>query len=92
MPDVVLINAKDSITGMPIALVWRQDASTKDWYNFYVVAPGKRYKRAWSTPQRKYYGGWNGERVARVADMALLYQRHPQIYNWMVSVLKEIAA
>ena len=53
----------------------------KGWSNFALVAP------AGETQKRKYYGGWNGERLARNRDMDILSEHLPHIYEWLVKIL-----
>jgi hypothetical protein len=52
--------------------------STGGWHNFVLVAPESE------TRKRKYYGGWNGERLAQSYDMDILLEHVPSIYRWLV--------
>lgn len=91
MPDKTLTENTGLVQGSAVQFVWREDRSTAEWYTFYVVAPGvNRGKiKRWD---RKYHGGWNGERLARNTDTQVLKERHPQVYNWLLGVLKDLAS
>lgn len=95
MPDKMLAQNDKLIPDRLVQFVWREDRSTVEWYTFYVVAPKwKHVGRGQKAPSldRKYNGGWNGERIARGTDMRLLRERYPQVYKWMLGVLKDVAA
>lgn len=94
MPDTVLAQSVDLIPDRLVRFVWRPERSTGQWYAFYIIAPGKKRLRGAQKPaaDRKYHGGWNGERVARHTDMVALRKQHPQVYQWMLGVLKDVAA
>jgi hypothetical protein len=56
------------------------------WVNFALVAPASE------TRKRKYYGGWNGLRLAHSTDMGILQKHRPEIYAWLEAWLREYEA
>ena len=57
-------------------LLWsRSDFGGGGWHSFVVTAPEYRPRK-----RNVFYGAWNGERLCRCADLAVLAQRHPDIY------------
>jgi hypothetical protein len=88
MADRVLAENTELIPRRTVKFVWCEDRSTASWYAFYVLAPGKNRGK----PDRKYHGGWNGERLARNIGTQALQERHPQVYEWMLGVLKDVAS
>lgn len=97
MPDTVLARSADLIPDRIVKFVWRQERSTVEWYTFYIVAPGERRGRRGKGirmlgADRKYHGGWNGERLSGNVDTLALKKRHPLVYKWMLGVLKDVAS
>ena len=86
MADRILAENTELIPGKTVKFVWREDRSTESWYSFYVVAPGKGHRYV------NYHGGWNGERLARHSGTQSLQERHPQVYKWLLGVLKDVAS
>ena len=52
-----------------------------DWRRFVVVSLRR------STRKSKFRGAWNGKYLSRTRDMAILLERHPEIYAWVASIV-----
>ena len=52
------------------------------WHNF-VLRHNDEHFRKFS-----YWGAWDGRRLARVKDLALLRQSFPQVYAWLEAVCR----
>jgi hypothetical protein len=53
-----------------------------DWDNFKL----ENHRRA---KKRNYWFGWNGHRLSRCRDMALLREYEPDVYSWLLEALRE---
>lgn len=61
--------------------LWRRDTTgTADWDALVL-------ERACRARKRKWYLGWNGERLARNADTAHLHGNHAEILEWVRDTL-----
>lgn len=59
-------------------------AAADGWRSLKLVLNGKSKKRTW-------WLGWNGDRLSRNADTRLLATDHPQIHEWVISILSGAA-
>ena len=60
-----------------------RDRYGRGWVNLKLTATG-------STPTRKrnWYMGWNGERLSRSSDTAALATHLPDVFSWVMQVLR----
>ena len=58
------------------------DRDESDWISLILIGPGSRNKT------KKYWLGWNGERLSHSTDAGLLHKRHPEIENWVIGLLQ----
>jgi hypothetical protein len=58
-------------------LFHRPDADSDGWHSFVLRHYDGRFRKY------SYWGGWNGERVARNTDMGRLNRRFPEIMQWV---------
>jgi hypothetical protein len=63
-------------------LVERTERSAGGWLSLHLSRKGRVKKRSW-------WLGWNGERLARNADTALLAEHEPERLRWLEQTLKE---
>ena len=89
------IEIAENLTLVPnfrIRVLYRPDSSTDEWRNIVVHAPGAKFesghkRRGAPKFTRKYYCGWNGERLSG-SDVKILRQRYPEILTWLESILQ----
>jgi hypothetical protein len=63
-------------------VLFERDDGTPPWRNFKLVrAEG---------PKRNWWLGWNGQRLADGRDRLKLTEHHPEIEQWLMSVLRTI--
>jgi hypothetical protein len=60
----------------------RPHASRPGWINLKLVATGQNRRK------RNWWFGWNGERLAQGKDTKLLQEYQPEIFQWVVNILK----
>jgi hypothetical protein len=49
------------------------------WHSFVLVAPATEQRK------RKYWGGYNGDRLARSRDMGILFKYNPDVGDWLAA-------
>src|SRR5262245_32351441 len=62
----------------------RAKVSGGGWFGFVLVAPPSELLK------RKYFGGWNGERLSRSHDMGTLAKHKPPTYAWLTAVCPRV--
>lgn len=71
-------------------------AETRGWVLFKIEVNGEwlAVKLVSKVIQAKgnYWLGWNGDRLACNRDAAILNTCHPDVYDWVVSILELMAA
>jgi hypothetical protein len=57
----------------------------EEWLNLKLELrkPGRKGRRE----KRNWWLGWNGKRLARSSDAALLEKHEPEIYQWVIETL-----
>jgi hypothetical protein len=68
------------IAQIPGWSLYDRDAGSNGWTSLKLEAPGRRPKRSW-------WLGFNGGRLARNHDAALLERHQPDIYAWVLRTL-----
>jgi hypothetical protein len=63
-------------------LFLRPDSSRNGWLSLKLSANRRDHGR-----KRNWWLGWNGQRLARNHDAALLFAHHLEIYLWLLEVL-----
>ena len=56
--------------------LYHRDAKNLPWRSLVLLAPPDHRKR-------RYYLGWNGERIGGASDPKDLRKRHPEILTWV---------
>jgi hypothetical protein len=80
----------------PIASAWKfvarhrnddwtlyQQSRADGWTNFVLRHEDERFRKY------SYWGGWNGQRIARNTDMTRLAEQHPEIYRWLEATCRQ---
>lgn len=62
---------KRPVITFPEAKVYAVNKTPQRWANFLVLIADEQMRK------RRYYLGWNGERLAETADLAMIDERHP---------------
>jgi hypothetical protein len=60
----------------------RPRADGNGWYSFVLRHDDQRFRKY------HYWGGWDGQRIARNRHMGQLANKHPEIYRWLERVCR----
>jgi hypothetical protein len=64
------------------SLFERSDQPTTEWRNLKLVRSGE-------APKNNWWLAWNGNRLARSRDAAVLAEHNPEIEAWVIEALRD---
>jgi hypothetical protein len=75
--------AKNGLMSERAWTLWhRPHADADGWHSFVLRHNDERFRKF------SYWGGWDGSRLAKNADLRTLHDKHPKVYAWLEAVCR----